>query len=75
MRNHTFKEESLNIAELAVEFERQKNSVHPVTGKKLSKRKRMDFMYDVVTNSKYNKNYSKEEKLFALSLIKKIIEE
>ncbi len=64
-----------NTTDILGKFISMKESNHPITGQPLSKRKRMDEMYSIATNSYYQKNFTKEERLLAAELIKKIIEE
>lgn len=64
-----------NTSEIIGKFISMKECVHPQTGQPLSKRKRMDAMYGIATNSYYQKNFTKEERLLATDLIKEIIKE
>lgn len=54
---------------------KQKNYKHPLTGKGLSKLKRMDNMYEIVRNQNYCYKFTKDEQLLANELIKCIINE
>ena len=53
----------------------EKSIVSPLDGKKLSKTKRIESMYDFVQNRVYGVNYSIEERIFASTLITKILQE
>lgn len=48
---------------------------HPLSGEPISKTRRMNEMYEIVTNSVYNKEYNKDERILAAELIKKILQE
>lgn len=60
---------------IIAKFQKQKDQRHPMSGKPLSKTKRMDDMYKIVTNVVYDKNYTKAERILAADLIKQILEE
>jgi hypothetical protein len=60
---------------IIAKFQQQKTQKHPITGEYLSKIKRMDEMYKIVTNTVYDKKYTKSERLLAAELIKQILEE
>lgn len=52
-----------------------KSTKHPLSGKKLSKSKRIDNMYSIVQNYVYGKKYTQEERVFASKLITEILQE
>lgn len=64
-----------NIKHVIGDFVCLKESKHPLSGKPVSKRKRMDALYNIATNSNYGEKYTKKEKLLAIELMKSIIEE
>ena len=56
-------------------FLQQKRIINPQTKKHLSKIKRMDELYAIITNKNYNHKFTKDEQLLAADLIKEIIKE
>lgn len=54
---------------------KQKNIVDIVSGKPLSKERRIESMYSIVQNIIYGKSYNNEERVMASKLITKILEE
>lgn len=61
--------------EIILKFIKQKAQIHPVTGRPLSKEKRMDTMYKIVTNHVYGIKYDRNERILAADFIRKIVEE
>jgi hypothetical protein len=61
--------------EIIAKFIKNKNARCPISGQPMSKNKRMDEMYKIVTNVVYNVEYSKAERLLAAEFIKQILEE
>ncbi len=61
--------------EITQQFMRDKAFIHPISGKPLSKRVRLDSMYTIITNSEYNYTYSLDEQLLANEYIAMIIKE
>lgn len=60
---------------IIAKFIQQKTQRHPISGQPLSKEKRMDEMYIIVTNHVYGIKYNKAERVLAADLLKQIIEE
>lgn len=56
-------------------FIEQKSQRHPITRQPISKEKRMNTMYSIVTNNGYYVEYSKAERILAAEFIKQILEE
>lgn len=63
------------VAEILGKFLLEKESRHPLTGQQLSKNKRIESMYKIVTNRIYGAHCSVGERILAADLIKKILEE
>lgn len=61
--------------EIIAKFIKNKDARHPMSGELLSKTKRMDEMYKIVTNVVYDKKYTKAERILAADFIKQILEE
>ena len=48
---------------------------HPIAGIPTDNEELLDMLYAIITNNVYGVTYSKEDKLFAIELMKQIIEE
>jgi hypothetical protein len=64
-----------NTDEILGNFIRAKNCINPMTGKPLSRTKRLTQLFDVIYNKKYEKKHSKNDMLLAVELVKQIINE
>jgi len=63
------------MEEILGQFLYEKSLIDPLTGKPLSKSRRIENMYAIINGLVYDKHYTKDERLLAVSLIKQIIEE
>lgn len=64
-----------NMKQVIGKFITDKNYIDNITGKPLSKSKRIDSMYDIIRNKFYEKTWAKSDRLMACDLIKEIINE
>ena len=61
--------------EVLAKFIKNKAFRNPLSGEPMSKTKRMDEMYKIVTDVIYDKEYTKAERILAADFIRQILEE
>lgn len=64
-----------NIKQILGKYIQDKETINPLTGKSMSKSKRMDNIFAIVQNRIYKFNYSLEDRIFASKVITMILEE